>query len=254
MLRGVASILSGGNFVLSRSNVPAGLCSSCTIGNNGALSVMTLPAAFVSGVGVYMYFPQGQLNTGAGQGYAAGFYWVALSSNTAGTAYNITYTPSSNIDPAAPTAAQLAAGAMTSTGVGAYAGDTTDTVIARSVMLPGNTLGLNGMVEIMPLFATPNNSDPKTNAVTFGGTSVYSYNSNGSTYSSQPNIIVRNANSLSAQWAGNSAAGAGFGTSGVAMVMPAINTANAVNINTALKLGTASDYLFLVGQLVRVTP
>jgi hypothetical protein len=143
---------------------------------------------------------------------------------------------------------------MTSTGVGAYAGDTTDTVIARSVMLPGNTLGLNGMVEIMPLFATPNNSDPKTTAVTFGGTSVYSYNSNGSTYSSQPNIIVRNANSLSAQWAGNSAAGAGFGTSGVAMVMPAINTANAVNINTALKLGTASDYLFLVGQLVRVTP
>lgn len=108
-----------------------------TVNANGAFTIGG--TAFLSGMtdGFWGYFPA---NTITGSN-AAGFYWVVLSSTTAGTVYNTTYTPGSTSPaiPASPTAFSGTTG-----GTGSNATATAITLV--SVALGTNPMGPSGLI------------------------------------------------------------------------------------------------------------
>lgn len=136
--------------ILARSGVPIGIPSSGTVGVNGALSGLTAFDQIYSN-GVWLYFPAGACYAGS----VAAFYWVVMSSTTAGTIYNNTHTPGTNSSdiPASPTAIAAA-------GPGAYTGVTTE-VTAAQWTIPGNTLGINGVHRTTAIFSANNNTNTK---------------------------------------------------------------------------------------------
>ena len=75
----------GSSAAFGQSGVPFILVNGCTVSTTGALTSCTsLPQVYPQGL---MYFPQGTLQTTpATQGYTAGFYYVNMSSQTAGQA------------------------------------------------------------------------------------------------------------------------------------------------------------------------
>lgn len=148
-------------YVLAQSGFPMILPSSGTIGNNGALSGLTaLPTTYAQ---CYMYFPANAIAAGV----AAGLYYVVMSSTTAGTIYNNTYTGGVPEAPASPTA-------FVTTGPGAYTQTTGADVTLVSISLPGGSLGNNGAFSVKGLCSLTNNADAKTLRCKFGGTNVIS--------------------------------------------------------------------------------
>ena len=158
-------------YVLPTPGAPVLIPPSGTMAANGAVTfgtAITLQSSVVLTDGLWAYFPAGAVYAGS----AAGFYWMTMSSDTAGIVYDNIYTPgtTSGERPASPTAISAA-------GPGAYTGETA-TIVAVSVPLPGGALGLNGSLRVMQVVAANNNANNKTavvyiNNTIFGGVSNF---------------------------------------------------------------------------------
>ncbi len=133
---GFTSLLTAYPYQLGQSHIPFVLCSSGSMGNNGALSgIATLPNNYPH---AYVYMPAGAISTGS----AAGWYYAVFSTQTAATLYNNTYTSGTPAIPASPTA-------FSTTGPGAFTQTTATAITAYSLTIAANTIGANGSVQVM---------------------------------------------------------------------------------------------------------
>lgn len=212
--------------------LPFGIPSSGTIGANGALTLTTaLVAAYAR---AFMYFPAGAVFAGS----AAGLYYVEMSSTTAGTVYNNTY---SSGTPAVPAVKTPVVGA----GPGAYTQVLTAQVM-HSITLPGGSLGPNGQIYVrkMGVMAGTNSKAVETK---LAGSAFASYTATNQTslrlVDEMQNQGVESAN------VGNSFNQVGLTGSGT-LVRTAINTALDQTLTTSITLGIATDYVFMEGLLI----
>lgn len=210
--------------IVSQSGIPVMLQSSGTIGDNGALSAITaLPITFPS---CYMYFPAGAIAAGS----AAGLYYVVMSSTSAGTIYNNTYSQGM---PAVP---QKLIPFIT-TGPGAYVQATTE-ITLRSVTVPGGSMGPNGRLREFSLMEVANTVSNKTLKAYFD-TLLHANVIPTTTLSLRQEFFVQNTGAETAQRYA-------VGTSGVAVTS---GTQSAVNL-LAGSVDTRTDKLLTVtGQL-----
>lgn len=206
--------------------IPVILQSSGTIGNNGALSALTaLPGTFTS---CYMYFPANTIAAGV----AAGLYYVVMSSTTAGTIYNNTYTSGKPTIPASPTA-------FATTGPGAYTQTTGAAITLTQFTLRGGAMGPSGQILILPHHSIISNANNKIMAITFGGSTIASWTDTTVAIEVRPTRLC-NRDSVSRQVGTN---WAGFQTGSTTPIYTTINTAADVTIATTANLAVATDYI-----------
>jgi hypothetical protein len=144
---------------LVECGIPFIVASSGSMADNGALTALTALPETYSG-GCYLYLPANAISAGS----AAGWYWAVMSSTTAGTVYNSTYTTGI---PAAGTAT-----AFVTTGPGAFTGHTG--VVAVTIPIP--ILLANSTIRYRVQFQNTNSGNNKTHDIKFsgsGGTQVY---------------------------------------------------------------------------------
>lgn len=205
--------------------------SSGSIANNGALSGITaLPLTYSEGC--YMLFPAGAI--AAGVPAAAAWYWVVMSSTTAGTIYNSTYT--SGI-PAAGTQTAFA-----TTGPGAFVGVSAETTSIQ-VTLSANSLGVKGKLRMFDDFQATNTAGVKTINKKFGGTTVQSSVAT-SQLGCSPLCVISNRGATNVQYTtGSGASGNGLGNN--AGVRSAIDTTANVTVSVTLTNATPATNNFI---------
>jgi len=147
--------VAGVPYVLTTPGAPVLITPSGTMAANGAVTFDTAIVLSSGGPitdGLWAYFPAGAVYAGS----AAGFYWMTMSSTTAGTVYDTMYEPgvTSGERPSSPTAISAA-------GPGAYTGETA-TIVVASATLPGGALGLNGSLRVTQAVAANNSANNKT--------------------------------------------------------------------------------------------
>ena len=143
-----------------------------SFGNNGALTLTTaLPLTYP---GAFMYFPVNAI----GAGVAAGWYWVVMSSASAGTVYNTIYTGGQPSVPSAPFA-------FVTTGPGAYTQSVGSTIAGIQYTVPAGVLGISGGLEYDILAYSKTSSGVAQ--IGYGGAT--SVNVNSSTFSG--NVVFR---------------------------------------------------------------
>ncbi len=140
---------------------------SGSMGNNGALTLTNaLPSTLSRGC--WMEFPAGAIATGipsSAQVTAGVKWWTVMSSTTAGTVYNNTYTPGTTL----PTAIPASPTAFSTTGPGAYTNNISASP-AYIITVPANTLGNNGSIDYEIWASSYSaNTNAKTVSSTFGG-------------------------------------------------------------------------------------
>ena len=212
--------------------------SSGTMGNNGALSGITaLPATYSNGA--YIFLPAASI--AAGVPASATWYWVVMSSTTAGTVYDSTYTSGE------PRAGTLTA--FSTTGPGAFTAGT-GAATSITVSLPANTLGLNNVIQVTGARANINSGGSKLVTVTIGATAICA-SSSASATSGVFIAYLQGYNSTASQVGGCSyvatTAAAGSATSG------ANDGTTALTLDIALSKPAATDWLVLYGYNATVT-
>jgi hypothetical protein len=231
----------GGSYVLAQGGIPLILPSSGTMGNNGALSALTaLPTTYAS---CYMFFAAGVIAAGS----LAGMYYVTMSSATAGTVFNNTYTTGIPTIPATPTP-------FVTTGPGAYVQSTSIQTL-MSVSLPANSLGNNGQFRTTSLWALTATNNSKTISEKLGSSVTWVQSPAVSTSVGYDSInVTTNQGATSAQ------ASAPRGTVGSGVVTSAgqtyttVNTALTQTITLNGTLSVATDYIVLDSFLIEVFP
>jgi len=159
-----------GNGILWQSGIPfvlpGGDGGSNGLTFTGTRGLFTLSAAILSGVyamlqGCYLYLP-----AGAGGLAAAGWYWATFSSDTAGEVFQETYVQDGSTPKwiASPTAhPNLTSGRIT---------QTTSEVTAVSFILPGGSMGPNGIVRGLSKMVFNSSGNTKSYRVKMGGTGL----------------------------------------------------------------------------------
>jgi hypothetical protein len=216
---------------LGRSGVLMLLPSSGSVGGNGAVTGLTaLPAALGA---CYAYFPAGALYAGS----VAGFYYCDVTSTTAATAYNDRWTGGTPVFPATPTP-------IVATGPGAYTQTTGAAITAASVVIPGGTLGTDGVVTVYPNIGANNTGNNKAWAVRFAGNSLISKVNTTATIDNTP-VWLRAGGTTDRQIATSYA---GLSTNaGAVFARVAVDSTVAQDLIITLQLATATDYMFLQG-------
>jgi hypothetical protein len=227
----------GINYQLLQANVPVFLPSSGSIGNNGALTLTTaLDNAYVN---CYMYFPANAIAAGV----AAGRYFVQMSSTTAGTIFNNTYTSGRPTIPSSPTA-------FVTTGPGAYTQTTATDITLLATTLPGGELGVNGSLFTFFQAVMNSSANTKTLKCNIGGTET---NTSSLTTSGQSNtpftfrnkgVANRNVSNI----------GAGFTTGSATPTHTALDTTGDLTVLYTARLQTATDYAGFVGLMAQINP
>jgi hypothetical protein len=147
---------------LAQTAIPFIKASSGSMANNGALTgLAALPATYSNGC--YLWLPANAISSGS----AAGWYFAVMSSTTAGTVYNLTYTSGQPYVPATPS--QFA---FVTTGPGAFTGVAT-AVTGPSFTLPANTMGPNGVLELAAVYGCAGSTNSKTVAIKLGSATIY---------------------------------------------------------------------------------
>ena len=250
-----AATTDAGNvgYVLAQGGLPFILVNGCTISAAGALSgCAALPQTFAN---AFMYFPQATLagsSTGSApcyNGYAAGFYYVAMSGTQAGTAYLNCYVSGTPTIPVSPTAVSGGSGTTFSTGTAA--------IQALTAAVPANVLGLNGGLEYDGLLIADTTSATKTLSANYAPGSLSTSAAITTTGTGQVWFRVRNAGNAKVQFSTNmfqSAAAAGInGSGGAAMGSNDTTT----GFNTYFKLtvsSTTSTYAILANYSIKLFP
>ena len=134
---------------LFRSTIPFVYPSSGSVGDNGALSGITaLPQQYPH---AYFWMPANAIAAGS----AAGWYYGVMSSTSAATLYDETYTTGVPAVPASPTA-------FATTGPGAYTQEVAAGKRGPQFTLPANTLGPNGKLRIEGVVKASTNATSKS--------------------------------------------------------------------------------------------
>lgn len=218
--------------------IPFVIAPTGTMANNGAITLGTaLPATYAS---CYLNLPANAIQAGS----SAGWYFCQMSSTTAGTVFNNTYSSGTPSIPSSPTA-------FVSTGPGAYTGVTTAQT-GPQITIPAGSMGQNGVLRATHFWSTPNNANNKTLNLTVGGTSFYS--AVVTTFANnaiQTDIFNRGSQAIQispAQGSAGVAQGAG------ALTFSAVNFANAQTAAFIGTLAVATDFLVLESFLLEMLP
>lgn len=228
-----------GSVSLFATAIPMVLPSSGSIGDNGALTGLTaLPVQFAS---CYMYFPASAISAGS----AAGLYYVVMSSTTAGTIYNNTYTSGLPTIPASPTA-------FVTTGPGAYTQTTASDIMLLSFTVQGGLMGINGALRSVSAWGVTNNANAKTAKEKYGGTATFSF-SLASTAANQHFGVVRNVGVSTTQSIHSAASAGGIGISSVGYSQVSVASASDQAFSLTAQLATATDYMLSGGLTVELS-
>lgn len=201
--------------ILFHSSIPFIFASTGSMGNNGALSGLT--SLVNTYANAYILLPIGAID--GTNPLAAGWYYCTMSSATAGTVFNNTYTSGQPVIPASPTA-------FFTTGPGAFTGDSSATS-AFSYTMPAATLAVNDTIRISFKATTTNTAANKVMTMLFGGSTVGA--STVSTIASTFMIMqVSNRGVLTAQIAGFTGQEPQQSVNGFNLL--SVNTANSVVI------------------------
>jgi hypothetical protein len=202
------------------------------MGNNGAISALTaLPFTYPN---CYLWLPTNAINAGS----AAGWYYAQMSSATAGTVFNNTYTTGKPAIPASPTA-------FVTTGPGAFTGDTGEE-FGPTITLPGNALGPNGRIRSFTLWSVNNNANAKTPRLRFSGNAgtAYQQPSLASVQSGLLETEICNAGVTGSQ-KGQDSARTGPGVSGSVLTTSAVDTTANSTLVISMQKATATDNIIL---------
>lgn len=210
---------------LVECGIPFVVASSGSMADNGAISGLTALPETYSG-GCYLYLPANAISAGS----AAGWYWAVMSSTTAGTVYNSTYTTGI---PAAGTATAFA-----TTGPGAFTGHTG----AVAVTIPIPILLANSTIRFRVLFLHTNSVGTKTHDIKFsgsGGTQIFANNYTTTAYVTVDGVLT-NSNTTAKQIGLNTASNAAYAApAGPSFHSADTSGATSLYINTLH--GTATD-------------
>ena len=132
--------ITGGSLNIGEGGTPF-IIMSCTMGNNGAIS--SCPTLLTTYANAWLYMPVDSISSSIPA--TAGWYLVQMSSTTAGTVCNNTYSSGDTVAPSCT--------AFTTTGPGAFAAPT-GYETGPSYTLAANTLGINGRLEYEAAFTT----------------------------------------------------------------------------------------------------
>jgi hypothetical protein len=226
--------------VIAQSGIPMILPSSGSIGNNGDLSgIAPLPATYSGGC--YMYFPANAIAAGV----AAGLYYVVMSSTTAGTIYNNTYTSGTPAPPASPTA-------FSTTGPGAYTQTTGADITLLSNTLIGGVLGNNGELRIKMLLGNINNANAKGVKNIFGGQTISNV-AGANSFGSIQERAIKNIGAQNSQITAQlTTAGGNFGAT--AVVNFSVDASADVTVSQVAQLSTATDWIGIFALSAEVLP
>lgn len=220
--------------------VPLILSRSGTIGNNGALSA--LPSITDPPASCYMYFPANAIAAGV----AAGWYYVVLSSATAGTIYNNTHTSGVPTIPTSPTA-------FVTTGPGAFTQVVDAIITAISFVLLGGLLGKNGAMRILAAFRC-SAAGSKYYWVSWGATDLI-YRTLASISRLELQRYFQNRGAQNVNWLPDPNS-TGQSSSGSSAPNAAIDTSADVTISIKMALGgaTGTDYIILDQYVFEAMP
>lgn len=230
---------------LMQTALPVILPSSGSVGDNGALTLTT--ALLVAYPEAYMFFPAGALFSGS----VAGFYYVRMSTVTAGVVYQNQYFSG------APES--LLAGSPTpivATGPGAYV-QSTATITSITTTIPAGLLGPGGVVEQQAYGMWNNSATAKTVRHRFGGNTLYTQSSTtsvgGRFWTSVNNAGVPNTQYIFSNGV-SLAAGPGSGVTGASPVLLTNDTSVNQPASFQLQLAVDTDWVGLQWASVRVFP
>lgn len=227
--------------IVLQSNLEIYIPSSGSIGNNGALTLTTALQNIMSD-GCWMSFPVGSI--AAGIPAAAGMkYWVVMSSTTAGTIYNNTYTPGTNLPtpPVTPTP-------FVTTGPGAFTQTISTDVTAYSFTVPANSMGPNGSIDIELWCRANNSAGTKAFRCFFGGQNLGP--TINLTTGQQQSMISRIANKQNAKKQKNNASGRNVsGNAGT--LFGTVDTTAAQTLLVNFNIAVATDWACI--DEVRIT-
>lgn len=215
------------------SAIPFVIAPTGTMANNGAITLGTaLPTTYAN---CYLYLPASAIFAGS----TAGWYYTQMSSTTAGTVFNNTYTTGIPTIPGGT--------AFVTTGPGAYTGVITQQTM-QSLPVAGNLLGPNGVLVYEVTWTYPNNANTKTLGVGFGST-YYSFGQT-TTNSVALKKSIRNRGVTNVQVAdtGTGAAGSGSGASNP--VYGSTDTSAQQFFNLTGQLAVATD--FIVSEYIMI--
>lgn len=219
-----------------RAGIPMGLPSSGTFGTNGALTVTTaFPTTYAN---AYLYFPAGAICAGS----AAGLYYTQMSSATAGTVFNNTYTSGVPTVPASPTTFTCAVGP------GAY----TQTLTVQpltTIALTGGFLTANGELEIYQTWDYNGSANVKVLSTTLGGVTLFTINQTTTVhYTSR--ILMSNRGVLTAQVVDSGSVGGNGSTA----TFVSVNTGSTQNLTENGDLAAGTDWIMLESSIVEAYP
>ena len=161
--------LRGSSLIMAAFAIPIILPPSGTVGANGALTlggtgIISYAGAAGYATNSFMYFPAGAVYSGS----VANFYYVQMTSATAGTIFNNFYSAprfGGPVIPASPTP-------VVDAGPGAYVADTS-TRSLFDITIPGKLLGPNGQIRCAFTVDTKNSAGAKTIGANLGGQSTF---------------------------------------------------------------------------------
>lgn len=226
-------------YVFYSSAIPFAVPSSGTMGNNGALSGLTAFALTYSG-GVYLYFPANAISAGS----AAGWYYTVMSSTTAGTVYNNTYTSGVPTIPGSPTA-------FVTTGPGAYTQTTGAALTGVSLTVPANSIGPNGFIRVTTLWSFANTAGSKGHTVTYGGSNLMARTETTGLFHKMNSQLI-GAGATNAQLIQTTTLSGGWGGISTAPSRSAIDTTASQTLAFKSQINTATDYDVMEGQIVEI--
>jgi hypothetical protein len=207
-----------------------------SMGNNGAITLGTALDRTYSKC--YMLFPAGAIASGVPA--ATAWYYVEMSSTTAGVAYNLVYTSGNPVIPGVNGAAAKVA--FATTGPGAFTGVTTKTN-GPNFSLPANVMLNTGQLYSEQWWAANTAAGNKTFETDFGGSTAASPVASTQSFM-DVTVKVANMGQTNAQIATMRATtSAGGVTEGGTFL--AIDTTAAQTFTTAGTNATATNYIIL---------
>jgi hypothetical protein len=227
---------------LASSGIPFVIAPTGSMANNGALTLgTTLPAAYAF---AYVYLPAGAIRAAS----AVGWYFCEMSTQTAGTVFNNTYTSGIALIPASPTA-------FVSTGPGAFTGVITQ-VTGPQITIPANTIGPYGVLRHSAMWNVAGTTNNKTITTQIGGTNVHNLVISASAtlgYTELRTIYCRGTQALQVMSVVGDSSG-GLGTGGGINDFLSINFAANQTFALLGTLATATDFIVMEGFMMEAMP
>jgi hypothetical protein len=231
--------------ILGQSALPIIIPSSGSVGVNGALTgIVALDFTYPA---CYMYF----ISNAVYAGQTAGYYYVVMSSTTAGTIYNNQLNPAAPSIPASPTG-------VVSGAIGAFTQSVAAVPTAVSVSVPANSMGPNGSVRYSMRTRAVGNASGQTIFCGFGASNsnVFALGMNLGVAMGSLITDIRNRGNTARQMTGNQFANPLVGMTGNnPATQSTVDTTAAQNATIALQINTAAtDFVILESWCIELLP